>query len=494
MTDGSDKPDKPDPFAPLPLAAMPPVRGRDESGPTPKATKKTATSGTTRGETLPGATPPTVTPPATISATPPSAPPPSARTRAPSIPPTAFAQSAPPPDEVSWTGSSGQRLTGQQPSGGRAAMADLAELGPAGGQAVSVEQASVAGSDVLGPAGGRDLSGGAGETPAGMSWSDAAQSGAQQAWTEAPADAVPEAPLLPQTYNEDELRDAVGATPRVEPSKKKPAPVRDRDDNDDDDDGGSKKMSRKTVFVAAASIVVGGGIAALVLLGKLNSAHYSIACDEDQVVVEQGRSFPPWGSSSLDGAEWKPLKIPPESACHPRETEDRAELAGWYLTMLTDFADKQLSAREITKVDDAEAALKQALLVTRALRTDDDAKNARNDIDRLLGDVVYWRASARLKGASDALTDAAKQFDAAATARPQHFKDAAEWAKYTRTVIDQLRAGPGGVPSATFPPLPPAERPTAPNGVALPIEPEGSGAEPPTPAPDAGVPTGGVLL
>lgn len=379
-------------------------------------------------------------------------------------------------------------------------MADLAELGPAGGQRVSGGAESVAGSDALGAAGGQDLSGGqqgAGgqvwETPAGLSWSDSAQSGAQQAWTEAPAAAAPEAPLLPQTYNEDELRDAVGATPKVEAKKKsKQAPV--RHDDDDDDDGGGRK-SRKTLFVAAASIVLGGGIATLVLLGKLNSAHYYIACEEDQVVVEQGRSFPPWGASSLDGAEWKPLKIPPESACHPRETEDRAELAGWYLKMLTDFADTQLSAREITKVDDAEAALKQAQLVTRSLRTDEDAKNARGDIDRLLGDVVYWRASARLKGASDALTDAAKQFDAAATARPQHFKDAAEWAKYTRTVIDQLRAGPGGVPAATFPPVPPGERPTAPTGVALPIEPEGSGAsEPPPLAPDAGVPTGGVLL
>ena len=419
MTDGGDKPEKPDPFAPLPLATLPPVRGREESGPTPKATKKSAASGPTRGETLPGATPPTVTPPATTSATPPSTTPPPARTRAPSIPPTAFAQSAPPPDEVSWTSPGGQRLTGQLPSGERAA----------------------------------DAGGLASETD-----------GTHQAWTETPPAAAGEAPLLPPSYDEDELRDAVGATPRIEPSKKKkPASAPTRDDDDDDDEGGGKKMSRKTLFVAAASIVVGGGIAALVLLGKVNSAHYSIACDEDQVVVEQGRSFPPWGSSALDGAEWKPLKIPPESACHPRETEDRAELAGWYLKMLTDFADKQLSAREITKVDEAEAALKQALLVTRALRTDDDAKNARSDIDRLLGDVVYWRASARLKGASDALTDAAKQFDAAATARPQHFKDAAEWAKYTRTVIDQLRAGPGGVPPATFPPLPPTERPTAPN-------------------------------
>jgi hypothetical protein len=370
---------------------------------------------------------------------------------------------------------------------------DVAAQGPQSGHDPSGGQSSPADADALGPAGGQSVSGGqVWETPVGDSWSGSAA----QAWTEAPQAAVaaPDAPLLPSTYNEDELRDAVGATPRVEPKKKK-RPAAPLPDDDGDDDGG-KRTSRKTLFVAALAVVMGGGIAALVLLGKVNSARYYIACEEDQVVVEQGRSFPPWGSSAIDGAEWKPLKIPPETACHPRETEDRTELAAWYLKMLTDFADKQLSAREITKVDDAEAALKQALLVTRSLRTDEDAKNARGDIDRLLGDVVYWRASARLKGASEALADAAKQFDAAATARPQHFKDAAEWAKYTRTVIEQLRAGPGGVPAVAFPPAPPGERPTAPNGVALPIEPEGSGAaspEPP-PAPDAGVPTGGVLL
>ncbi len=478
MTDGGDKPEKPDPFAPLPLATLPPVRGKDSSGPTPKAAKQPA-------ETIPGT-------PTAASPRPPAPPTeaPAARTRAPSIPPNAFAQPAPPADDVTWTSSSGERVSSEHaPSGGAAALADLAELGPAGGPPAS--------------------SGQVWETPAGATWTDTGHTGgaqawseapagtAAQAWTEAPAAAAPESPLLPQTYNEDELRDAVGATPRVEPNKKKraatPAPV--PDDDDDDDGGSGKRTSRRTLFVAAASIVMGGGIAALVLLGKVNSARYSLACEEDRVVVEQGRSFPPWGTATLDGAEWKPLKIPAETACHPRETEDRAELAGWYLKMLTDFADKQLSAREITKVDEAEAALKQALLVTRALRTDEDAKTARGDIDRLLGDVVYWRASARLKSASDALADAAKQFDAAATARPQHFKDAAEWAKYTRIIIDQLRAGPGGVPAATFPPAPPLERPTAPTGVALPVEPEGSGAEPPPPpAPDAGVPSGGVLL
>ena len=561
MTDDK-KPPKPDPFAPLPLADLPPVRSKDTSGPIPKATKKT-TSGPTK-ETLPGATPPTITPPAPVSSIPDSSAKP--RSKTPSISPVAFAQPAPAPEDVTWTSSGGQRLGGNPPTGGRAAIADLADLGPGGqptsgaavsgapsptsGQTLSGEldsgpfgpaggqtgpAADVLGpaggqtmpaADVLGPAGGQtmpaaDVLGPAGgqsasgeqppdaaavlassgpqvwEMPAGLSWSGSAQSGAAEAWTEAPPPPTAE-PLLPATYNEDELRDAIGVTPRAEPAgkktkDKKPPPPR-RVDDDDEDDGGRKRTSRKGLFVGALAIVLGGGITAMVLLGKANAEHYYIRCGAEEVVVEQGRSFPPWGSSALDGAEWKPLKIPPETVCQPHETENHAELAGWYFTMLKDFADKQLGARDVTKVDEAEAILKQALLVSRSLG-DEDAKNARQEIDRLLGDVVYWRASARLKTAGDSLAEAAKQFDDAAKARPSHFKDAAEWAEHTRAMVEKLRAGPGGVQAVPLAPSPTGERPSAPPGVALPVEPENAGsAEPPAPAPDAGVPGGGVMI
>ena len=430
MTD--DKPgrgDKPDPFAPLPLADLPPVRRRGEaSGPTPTAE-----------------------------------PAPRPRTPTGGLPPTAFVPREETPSiEQAWTDPRGPEPV---------IAADVsAPLDPIAGQAWTAPDPSDA-----------------------------------QAWTEAPVAAAPvaEPPLLPATYSENELREAVGATPRPEPTKKAkrraptPPPV---DDDDGDDDRPAKKRNRRTVVVGALSILVGSSIAALVFLGKANSAKYMIACEAERVVVEQGRSFPPWGASTLDGAEWKALKIPPEAACHPRETEDQAELAGWYLKILVDQATVLLTARSVTTVDDAEAALKQALLVSRALKTEDDAKNARGDIDRLLGDVVYWRASARLRSASDTLADAAKQFDAAAAQRPAHFTDAAAWAGYARKLMDQLRAGPGGAAEPTFPPLPPSERPTAPPGTALPVESDrgsGAGSSPPAPpvaAPDAGVPTGGVLL
>ena len=99
--------------------------------------------------------------------------------------------------------------------------------------------------------------------------------------------------------------------------------------------------------------------------------------------------------------------------------------------------------------------------------------------------------------ASETQADAAKQFDAAQMQRPAHFTDAGEWAGFARRLVDTLKAGPKGMPDLAFPPIPPAERPSAPMGTALPVEPgEGSASEPaqePAP-PDAGLPTGGVLL
>ena len=330
-------------------------------------------------------------------------------------------------------------------------------------------------------------------------WSEAAPApapAAYEAWSATPPPpAAPEPPILPLTITENDLRDALGVTPAPE-SKKKSKKEKIRSVDDDDD--GTPKKSRKGMLVAALAIVLGSGIAALVLVGKVNSARYFITCEAERVVVERGRAFPPWGKTELDGAEWKPLKIPPEAACHEDETEELADLAAWYKKILVDQATKLLEAREVTKVDEAEAALKQALLVSRSLRTDDDAKNARAEIDRLLGDVIYWRASARLKSAAETLADAAKQFDAAQLQRPAHFNDAGEWAAFARRLADQLKAGPNGMPAVAFPPSPPGpgERPVAPMGTALPVEPdEGSAASEPPPAPpDAGLPTGGVLL
>jgi hypothetical protein len=114
----------------------------------------------------------------------------------------------------------------------------------------------------------------------------------------------------------------------------------------------------------------------------------------------------------------------------------------------------------------------------------------------MLGDVQYWRASLRLRDANAALVDASRQFDAAALQRPLHVSDAGAWAELLRRISDELHAGPNGA-AAAFPPSPTGQAHVpAPQGTALPVDPAppGAGSDAPATVPDAGVPTGGVLL
>ena len=315
---------------------------------------------------------------------------------------------------------------------------------------------------------------------------------------------------------DDELRDAVGAAPLTESKKlkqRRPPTVDDYGDLDPDDPDDAKAPKqragrRRTALVIAITTFVGLGVGALVLLGYINGSQYAISCEPEQIIAQKGRVFPPWGMRTLGGELWKPIKIPADAECRARETEDEYELAGWYLDQLVDRASTLLTAREVTKADDAAAMLEQALLHARA----PERRDQRKAIERLLGDVGYWRASAKLRDAANALTDAAKQFDTAASQRPRHVSDASAWAAYARKIADQLRAGPAdakaaaaGSPTSSSPAGPP-DRPAAPTGVALPVEPEqpgagsntGSGSSnstaPAAAPPATGVPTGGVLL
>ncbi|CAN5788881.1 hypothetical protein BH11MYX2_BH11MYX2_02280 [soil metagenome] len=284
---------------------------------------------------------------------------------------------------------------------------------------------------------------------------------------------------------DDFLKDAVGKS-------------RTKKSRDDDDAGGGGKRSRGGALVAALTIVMGAGIAGLVLLGRLNHSRYVIKCSAEQVSVERGRSFPPWGTARLIGAEWAPVKLPPEAACTPRETEDLPELSGWFVKLLEDQATALLTAREVSKGDEAEADLKQALLVSRGRATEDVRIDTRARIERLLGDVSYWRASAKLNLAAAALDEAAKDYEAAAVQKPRYVTDASAWAIYLHKVVGDLQLGPAGAKSTAFAPMPSSDK--APLGSELPIEPAaGSGsdvpAEPSTPATGgSAAPTGGVLL
>ncbi len=304
--------------------------------------------------------------------------------------------------------------------------------------------------------------------------------------------------ILPAALDDDALRDAVGAPP--------PRPRRKRrnETSGSDGDGVSSPTKRRMLVVVVCAILVGLGITALAILGRANAQRYLIACTTDQVSAEQGRTFPPWGSRPLTGAEWKPITLPPSAECKPRETDDRAELEGWFLELLVDRASTTLTANNLldsiapgktNPLDVVSAQLDQALLLSRA----PERRDQRKEVERLFGDVQYWRASLRLREAAAALADASRQFDAAATKRPRHVTDAAAWAAFLRALLDQMHAGPNArAPGAAVmaPPVisePTGDAPRAPLGEALPVEPEDTEAEPAA-APDAGLPTGGVLL
>jgi hypothetical protein len=300
----------------------------------------------------------------------------------------------------------------------------------------------------------------------------------------------------PMTSAAADLRDAVGA----------PTPKR-RTAKFDVLDGEPK--SRRMVMLLGAGVLALITIAVLVILGSVNSRRYEITCSSDHVGAEQGRGFPPWGTQQMRGAEWKPIALPPNAECKPRETEDKAELEGWYLEALLERASTTLTTPHLVEqipvpppdkkpppniLDLVSEQLQQALLLSRA----PERRDQRKEVERLMGDVQYWRASLRLRDAQSALLDASKQFDQASQQRPRHVTDASAWSQFVKKLADDLRAGPNGVPAAAqnFPPAPTtSDRPSAPAGTALPVEtPPPQIDETPPPAPDAGVPTGGVLL
>jgi hypothetical protein len=314
--------------------------------------------------------------------------------------------------------------------------------------------------------------------------------------------------ILPEAYSESDLRDAVGARPRLEPKRRATTAPAERFAGDEEDgEPPAKKRSRRTIVVSAASIVVGLSIAGLVFLGHANAQRYLLVCATDHVSAEQGRSFPPWGSRTMSGSEWKSIALPPNAECKPRETESLPELEQWYLEILQDRASTLLTARNLletipakpqgaapsppTAIDIAAEELDQALLLTRA----PERRKQRTEIERLIGDVEYWRAALELRNASATLVEAAKQFETAAAKPPRHASDAAAWGSFLRRHAEELRAGPTGIHTVSPPPAGDT-RPTPPVGTALPVEPpagsDASGTA--QPGPDAGVAPGGVLL
>jgi hypothetical protein len=306
----------------------------------------------------------------------------------------------------------------------------------------------------------------------------------------------------------DDLREAVGVARQdapveapaatITPAIAAPAPKRlpprdDRDDDDDEDADGKPSRRRRTGLIIAIALIAGGAIATVVLLGSSNHDRFVFRCGPTRITAERGRSFPPWGTFRLDGAAWKPIEIPPDTECRSRETESSAEVEGLYLDALLAQAELALGVKEVTQLDHAQELLDQAMLLSR----DPDRADQRKKVDRMVGDVEYWRGAARVKAAIETLEEAARKFDTAVDKRPKYASDAAAWGAWVREVAGHLRAGPGGThtaPTVTSPELP--ARPEVPTGVALPVEEapaDDAGVGPVTPI-DAGVPRGGVLI
>lgn len=295
--------------------------------------------------------------------------------------------------------------------------------------------------------------------------------------------------ILPPAYSDAALRDAVGAPPpRVRRKRKR-----------DEDDGTPRPAGKRGMLLVGIGLLTALVIATFALLGHANAQRYAITCETDRISAERGRSFPPWGTHPLIGAEWRPIALPPNAECKPRETDDRDELERWFLELLIDRASTTLSSRDLLEpvptgtanpLDTAADQLDQALLLSRT----PERRDERKEVERLLGDVTYWRASLRLRDATAGLADAARQFEAAATQRPRHVTDAGAWAGFLHRLLDELHAGPAGVAAPPGLVEPPSERPLAPAGEELPVEPEPEPEAEPAAPPDAGLPTGGVLL
>ena len=268
----------------------------------------------------------------------------------------------------------------------------------------------------------------------------------------------------------------------------------------DDHDMGqaSGPRSRRPVVLAAVATLAAILIALAVVLGRFNAQRLAIHCEPNRIVATAGRSFPPWGESPLEAPEFAAIPIPKNTECTSRTTSNRVELEDWYLAALMEQATARLSTRLVADVDLASKQLEQALLLTRTATR----RDARKEVDRLVGDVEYWRAAAHLKASADALLGAAAQFDTAAKKRPRHATDAAEWATHVRRLVDVLRAGPtdgrgtslstGAGPSPGENPETPTTsttpRPSPGDGSAAPSAPELPATSSPSPA------TGGVLL
>ncbi len=261
--------------------------------------------------------------------------------------------------------------------------------------------------------------------------------------------------------------------------------------------------------------ILGAGFSVLlgvvILLSWLNSRDYYLTCGSHEVVAQRGSKFP-WGKSDVDGDEFAAIKVTPGSRCQTKTFRTLDELREAFATVLLQEASARLTSGIAEDIDEAERQLEQALLLARTV------PSKRGAIKSLQGDVEYWRAATEVKAAIEQLDGAAGRFKAASDKKPRHKTDASQWAGYTSGLARELRRGPpelrndvdlgpnapppfagtdtAPAPARIDPPVSPTSTgPTGddpPMGVALPPMSDAGPVKPGTP--DAGLPSGGVLL
>jgi len=275
------------------------------------------------------------------------------------------------------------------------------------------------------------------------------------------------------------------------------------------DDEDSPRRSTRRLMLAVGIGIVSVLAAVLIITGYMNSRHYYFVCGAEQITAERGRVFPPWGQRRVSGKEWTPIDIPANTECASEELDDQEQLEEMFSVALVEQAESRLKSGVPENVDIAEEQLLQALLLSRKPRA--ELRDRRKKIERLRGDVEYWRAAAQIEQVVQKLSQAGDRFKDAAARRPRLNSNASAWAEFSRGMSDEIRRGPpelrddkplapGARPPFADLPSPqttsdgdagpqPANRPDAAPGVALPPE-----ADAAPPAPDAGLPRGGVLL
>ena len=237
-------------------------------------------------------------------------------------------------------------------------------------------------------------------------------------------------------------------------------------------------------LVALAALLTTGGV-----LSHLNSQKLYLECGDDDVRAERGRWFP-WGKTSLDGDRWKPFKLP--GTCESREVDSESELEAAFLELLVSRLNTMLAAERPAEITEAVALIDQGMALARS----PEHKPKRTELERLRGDVEYWRGRAELDGAIEKLETARGHYDEAVKIGPRHAGDAGDWTSFIERLIERARRGPTDEPEPG--PTPRADAgPTAPPTdaapPAVPIDIPDAGP-PAATTPDAGVPRGGVLL